>query len=32
MKWNEENIEKFIIDNKDRFDKYDPSTYHESLF
>ena len=32
MKFTEENIEKFIIDNKDKFSTYDPSTYHNDHF
>lgn len=32
MNWTEENIEIFIKQNKDRFDKYDPSSYHENRF
>lgn len=32
MAWTEENIESFIVENKDEFDKYDPSSYHENNF
>lgn len=32
MEWNEENIEIFIREHKDQFNKYDPSTYHENKF
>jgi hypothetical protein len=32
MVWNEDNIEIFIKEYKDHFDKCDPSTYHESKF
>lgn len=32
MKWTEENIETFIIDNREKFDRYDPSTYHSDHF
>jgi len=32
MNLTEENIEKFIIKNKDQFDAYDPSTYHNDHF
>jgi len=32
MNWTEQNIEKFIIENKDKFDRSDPSTYHDNHF
>lgn len=32
MHWNEQNIETFIKENKDLFNKYDPSTYHQDKF
>jgi len=32
MNWNEENIEAFIRQHKDKFDKYDPSAYHNDHF
>lgn len=32
MEWTEENIETFIRDNKYKFNKYDPSTYHQDKF
>ena len=32
MNWTEENIETFIIEHKDKFNKCDASTYHENTF
>lgn len=32
MEFNEDNIEKFIRDNKEKFDKCDPSLYHSDHF
>jgi len=32
MIWTEENIENFIIEHKDEFSRYDPSTYHSNHF
>jgi hypothetical protein len=32
MGWTEENIETFIVENRDKFDRYDPSTYHSDHF
>jgi hypothetical protein len=32
MEWTNENIEGFIKENRDRFDRYDPSTYHADHF
>lgn len=32
MTWTEENIETFIIEHKDQFDRCDPSTYHSQNF
>ena len=32
MNFTEENIEVFIKDNKDKFDRCDPSTYHNQHF
>jgi len=32
MTFTEDNIEIFIRENKDRFNKYDPSTYHDTNF
>jgi hypothetical protein len=32
MEWTEENIETFIKENKDNFDRYDPSIYHCNHF
>ena len=32
MNWTEENIEVFIKENKDNFDRCDPSTYHSQHF
>ena len=31
-KLTEDNIEQFICDNRERFDTYDPSTYHNNKF
>lgn len=30
--WNENNIETFIRDHKEQFDRYDPSTFHDNKF
>jgi hypothetical protein len=32
MEWTEENIETFIIENREKFDRFDPSTYHSDHF
>jgi len=32
MNFTEDNIEQFIIDNKNKFSKCDPSAYHENNF
>jgi hypothetical protein len=32
MEWNEENIEVFIKENKEKFNVYDPSVYHIDHF
>lgn len=32
LEFDEDSIEKFIRDNKDRFDKCDPSLYHSNHF
>ena len=32
MEWNEDTLEQFIKDNKDKFNKYDPSVNHNEHF
>ena len=32
MNWTEDSIEVFIKENKDKFDRYDASTYHNDHF